>query len=127
MASKVQFGEVVVERHGDVAVLRLLGEHDISTVAAVRRAIATPVEAGEGVVVSLVETQFLDAAVVRALREADHELEPHGRRLVVHVATENVVRRVLEITGLTEDLPTTGSLHDALAGARQQKSGEKVG
>jgi anti-anti-sigma regulatory factor len=97
---------------------------DISTVAALKRAIAKPVEAGEGLVVSLVETQFLDAAIVRALCEGDHELQPHGRRLVVHVATENVVRRVLVITGVTEDLPTTGSLQDALAGARQRKSGE---
>jgi anti-anti-sigma factor len=123
MASKVQFGEVVVERHGGVAVLRLLGEHDTSTLAALKRAIAKPVEAGEGVVVSLVETQFLDAAIARARWEGDHELQPH-RRLVVHVATENVVRRVIEITGLTEDLPTTRSLQGALAGARQRRSSE---
>jgi anti-anti-sigma factor len=119
MASSVELGQVGVQRHGDVAVLRLLGEHDLSTVESVRRAIAGQVEAGEGVVVSLVETRFLDAAIVRALRDGDAELQPRDRRLVVHVATENVVRRVLEITGLTEALPTTGSLEDALVRARR--------
>jgi anti-anti-sigma regulatory factor len=99
----------------------------MSTVGSVEGAISTLVEAGEGVVVSLVETQFLDAAIVRALCEGDNQLQPQGRRLVVHVATENVVRRVLEVTGLTEALPTTASLQDALAGARQRKSGESVG
>jgi hypothetical protein len=29
MASSVELGQVVVEKHGDVTVLRLLGEHDI--------------------------------------------------------------------------------------------------
>ena len=97
--------------------LRLLGEHDLSNVESVRRAIATQIEADEGVVVSLVETQFLDASIVTALFEGDEKLQPQSRRLVVHVATENVVRRVLEITGLNEALPTTGSLQDALAKA----------
>ncbi len=123
MAPAVELGHVVVERHGDVAVLRLLGEHDMSTVESVRRVIATQIEADEGVVVSLVETKFVDAAVVRALCEGDEELQPHGRRLVVHVATEDVVRRVLEITGLTESLPTTGSLQEALVGARRGGGG----
>jgi len=117
MASRVQLGQVVVERHGEVSVLRLLGEHDLSNVESVRRAIATQIEADEGVVVSLVETQFLDASIVTALFEGDEKLQPQSRRLVVHVATENVVRRVLEITGLNEALPTTGSLQDALAKA----------
>jgi len=123
MASRVQLGQVVVERHGDVSVLRLLGEHDLSNVEPVRDAIATQIEADEGVVVSLVETQFLDAAIVTALFEGDEKLQSHNRRLVVHVATENIVRRVLEITGLSEALPTTGSLQDALAEASRGVSG----
>jgi anti-anti-sigma factor len=100
--------EVRAERRGDVGVLRLLGEHDMGNVGLLRRAIAAHIEADEGVVVSLVDTQFIDATVVRTLFDGDQELRARGRRLSLHVATEDVVRRVLEITGLTDDLPCHG-------------------
>ena len=116
MATRAELGEVQAERRGDVAVLRLLGEHDMANVGLLR-------EAGEGVVVSLVSTQFIDASVVRTLFDGDQELRTRGRRLTLHVATEDVVRRVLEITGLTDELPSTGSLEEALAGAARGEIG----
>ena len=123
MATRAEMGEVRAERRGDVWLLRLLGEHERGNVGFLRRAIAAHVEADEGVVVSLVETQFIDAAVVHTLFHADQELRARGRRLSLHVATEDVVRRVLEITGLTDDLPSTGSLEDALARAARGEAG----
>ena len=123
MATRVEQGEVRAERRGDVGFLRLLGDHDMGNVALLRQAISAHIEGGEGVVVSLVETQFIDAAVVRTLFDADQELQARGRRLSLHVATEDVVRRVLEITGLTDDLPSTGSLEDALARAARGEAG----
>jgi anti-anti-sigma factor len=123
MATRAELDEVRAERRGDVGVLRLLGEHDMGNVGLLRRAIAAHIEADEGVVVSLVDTQFIDATVVRTLFDGDQELRARGRRLSLHVATEDVVRRVLEITGLTDDLPATGSLEDALAAAARGETG----
>lgn len=123
MATGAELGEVRAERRGDVGVLQLLGEHDMANVGVLRRAIAAHVEAGEGVVVSLVSTEFIDASVVRTLFDGDQELRARGRRLTLHVATEDVVRRVLEITGLTDELPTTGSLEEALADAGRGEIG----
>jgi len=59
------------------------------------------------VVVSLMETQFIDSSVINVLVRADARLRERGRRLVLHVATESVVRRVLEITELSSRLPTS--------------------
>ena len=100
---------------GDVAVLNLLGQHDTCNVEQLGQAITAHGAAGEGVVVSLSLTEFIDSSVVRALVRGDRELQQQGRRLTLHVATEAVVRRVLEITELTAELPTTGSLEEALA------------
>jgi anti-anti-sigma factor len=123
MATGAELGEVRAERHGDVAVLRLLGEHDMANVGLLRGAIAAHIEAAEGVVVSLVSTEFIDASVIRTLFDGDQELRARGRRLTLHVATEDVVRRILEITGLTDELPSTGSLEEALAGAARGEIG----
>jgi anti-anti-sigma factor len=115
MAPETEAGDILVERRGDVAVLHLLGEHDTFNVERLRQAIAAPALAGDGVVVSLMETQVIDSSVIHALFCGDQGLSTNGRRLTLHVATEAIVRRVLEITGVTTDLPSTGSLEEALA------------
>lgn len=116
-------GEILEERHGDVVVLHLLGEHDLSNAEKLTTAIASPAEAGQGVVVSLIETGFIDSTTIHALYRADRVLQSGGRRLALHVATEAVVQRVLEISGLTSDLPSTGVLEEALALAARDEGG----
>ncbi len=123
MSLKTEVEEIRVERRGDVAVLHLLGDHDTCNVEQLRQAIAAPVEAGDGVVVSLMETQFIDSAVVHALCRADQGLRQQGRRLALQVATATLVRRVLEVSGLSSDLPSTGSLEAALAFAARDETG----
>jgi anti-anti-sigma factor len=56
-------GTLQVEEHGNVRVVRLRGEHDLSTVAALRRVlddtgIAAPI------VVDLTEVRFIDSSVI---------------------------------------------------------------
>jgi len=115
MAVEHERGEIVVEHHGDATLLRLRGEHDTGNVAAVNDAIGRSAGEGCGVVVSLSAATFIDSTVIRALASGDQELVHRGRRLVLHVATHDIVRRVLVITGLTERLPTSGSLEEAFA------------
>ncbi len=115
-------GFIEIERRGDVAVLNLLGQHDTCNVEQLGQAITAHGAAGEGVVVSLSLTEFIDSSVVHTLVRGDRELQQQGRRLTLHVATEAVVRRVLEITELTTELPTTGSLEEALALAARDDS-----
>jgi len=111
----LQTGVIRAERRGDVVLLRLLGEHDSTSKTLLAGALAAHAREATGVVVSLMETEFIDSTTVDVLFRGDAEFRTRGKRLVLHVATESVVRRVLEITRLTADVPTTGSLEEALA------------
>ena len=118
-----QAGEIETERRGDVVVLRLRGEHDIASQSRLGDALADCAWEGTGVVVSLIEAQFIDSSVINVLFRADAHLRDRGKRLVLHVATESVVRRVLDITQLSTMLPTTGSLEEALVLAARDENG----
>ena len=93
----------------------------MATVADLGEVIGEQVAAGDGVVVSLMDATFIDSSVVRELYRGDSALREEGRRLVLHVATASIVKRVLEISALSAALPCTGSLDEAIrmAAARE--------
>ena len=93
----VPAGRLEVERVEDVAVVRLLGEHDLASTAALRDSLLTLIEDGFGVVVDCTETEFIDVAVLRKLLEADEALRARGRRLAVLLHTECPVERFFEV------------------------------
>lgn len=113
-------GTFQIEQRDGVARIQLLGEHDLATVETLRTQIGDATAAGHGLIVSLTDTEFIDSSVTRALFDGDTMLRATGRRLVLHVATASIVRRVLEISELSTALPNTESLDEAivLASAR---------
>ena len=117
-------GTFEVRRQAGVALIRLVGEHDMATVVDLHEEIDQHVAARDGVVVSLMEAEFIDSAVVRELYRGDRALRERGRRLVLHVATASIVQRLLEVSGLMAAMPCTGSLDEAfrLAAAREDAS-----
>ena len=120
---ELQSGVIETERRGEVVVLRLCGEHDVASASSLAEALTDGAWDGSGVVVSLVKTQFIDSSVINVLIRADAQLRERGKRLVLHVATESVVRRVLDLTQLSSNLPTTGSLEEALVLAARVEDG----
>jgi anti-anti-sigma factor len=120
---ELQSGVIETERRGEVVVLRLRGEHDIASKSPLADALPDSARRVSGVVVSLVKTQFIDSSVINVLIRADAQLRERGKRLVLHVATESVVRRVLDLTQLISNLPTTGSLEEALVLAARVENG----
>lgn len=120
---ELQAGVIETERRGNVVVLRLRGEHDIASQSSLADTLIDHAWEGSGVVVSLMETQFIDSSVINVLIGADAHLRERGKRLVLHVATESVVRRVLDLTQLSSNLPTTGSLEEALVLAARVENG----
>lgn len=106
--------------HGDVTVVGLLGEHDVTSAAAVREQLSRIATSGGGLVVSMMQTTFFDSSIVHALFDVDREMRDHDRQLVLHVATAPIVRRVLDISMLSEAVPCTSSLTEAveIAGGR---------
>jgi len=114
MASGGNAGTLRVQRQAGVALVRLFGEHDMATVGHLREALDEQVAMGDGVVVSLADVEFIDSSVVRVLYRGDHALREQGRRLVLHVATPSIVKRLLELSGLSARLPCTNSLDAAV-------------
>src|SRR2546429_6755573 len=104
---------IVVELRDDVAVIGLVGEHDMTTADELSSVIDEQASSRRGIVVSLAETTFIDSAIVHRLYKGDRRMLDAGRRLVLHVGNEPVVDRVLEIGGLLEELIWSVSRHDA--------------
>ena len=118
----VPAGRLEVERVEDVAVVRLLGEHDLASTPALGASLLTLIEEGFGVVVDCTETEFMDVAVLRRLLEADDALRGRGRRLAVLLRTECPVERLFGIVDVEQWLAVARerSVAIRLAGSSNQ-------
>jgi anti-sigma B factor antagonist len=117
-------GEVKVERPTDgVAVVALEGEHDLGTASEVRDALAAVADSGEAVVIDLCATTFVDSSILGVVLEARRSATEDGRGFAVACdGTAEAVRRVLEVTGLREELPVHPDRDAAIASLGSQES-----
>ena len=92
-----------------------MGEVDISHGAELLRSIKLVSDGTERVVVDLSAVTFLDSSGLNALVSGQRALDGRGIGLRVVSPEDNPVRRVFEITQLTESLSVVASLSDALA------------
>jgi anti-anti-sigma factor len=120
----VQIRRVVHGYRDGVAVLALVGEHDLTTARTLLAKIEQQVARGRGVVVSLTEAEFIDSSILHVLYRSDRSLMKRGRRLILHVGGPTpLVDRALELAGLLDQLIWTVSLDDAIVFAGQSDSG----
>jgi anti-anti-sigma factor len=113
-------GLVEVEQRRDVAVVRLIGEHDMATVAAVESVLIDLIDADIPVVVSLAEATFIDSTTLGLLCRSEQEIiASRGRRYVIHVDASAPVYRTLAISGVRDILICHGDLTEAISVARQ--------
>jgi anti-anti-sigma factor len=68
------------------AVVRLIGEHDMTTAPQLRQQLQSLSEQAAAIVLELSDAEFIDSSVIHALTEADQLLRERGRRLVWCVA-----------------------------------------
>jgi anti-anti-sigma factor len=108
-----------VERVGDVDVVTLRGEHDLSTATDVTRRIESALKTATGLAIDLSETTFIDSAVLRVLITAQERAAENGTGFAIAVAetSGHGVHRLLTLTGLDTKLSTRPSREDAIAAA----------
>jgi anti-anti-sigma factor len=108
-----------VERIGDVDVVTLRGEHDLSTANDVTRHIESALDTATGLAIDLSETTFIDSAVLRVLITAQERAAQSGTGFAIAVAgtSGHGVHRLLTLTGLDSKLSTRPSRADAIAAA----------
>jgi anti-sigma B factor antagonist len=93
---------VEVARDGDSAVVRIEGEVEFATAPRLRATLLDLAQEGASpVVLDLAEVTFVDSAGISLLIQAKKRLTSSGSDLVLR-APQASVRRVLEISGVTE-------------------------
>jgi anti-anti-sigma factor len=117
-------GEVRNESVGDrLEVVVLTGEHDLGTTPRVREALAGAAAQSKAIMVDLCEATFVDSSILGALLEARRgALESDRGFAVVCSGEAEPVRRVLEVTGLADELPVHSTREAALAALDARES-----
>jgi anti-sigma B factor antagonist len=110
-------GEVRNETVGDLAeVVALSGEHDLGTVGRVAEGLSDAAATGRAVVVDLCATTFVDSSILGAILDARRAAIDEDRGFAVACSGDaEPVRRVLEVTGLVDELPVHPTREAALA------------
>ena len=94
--------EVHVDRSGDVATVRVVGEIDLSTSTQLNRALDGVLEARPTRLrLDLMEVEFMDTTGVAVLLKARRRALEADCRLTV-TSSSPTITRLLEVTGLTE-------------------------
>ena len=112
----VQPGEITVERgNSGVVVVSLAGEHDLSTAPTLREQLEEALEHGDPIVVSLSEAEFIDSSIIGVVLDVQRRAEEAGVGFATALeGGAPPVQRVLEITGLDENLPIRDSEREAI-------------
>jgi anti-sigma B factor antagonist len=116
-------GEVRNETAGDgVEIVVLSGEHDLGTVPRVKEALGGAAADSKATLVDLSSATFVDSSILGALLEARRTAVDSSRAFAVVCSGEaEPVRRVLEVTGLADELPVHPTREAALAALDAQE------
>ena len=112
MAARVE----VDRSESGVAIISLIGEHELYSVLEVERALDRAIHDGRAVVIDMTRTEFLDSSVVAILLRAREEAHVVGTSfaLVIDDSTGKSVRQLFEITGLATIFRVAASRAEAL-------------
>jgi anti-sigma B factor antagonist len=103
------------ERRGDVVLVQVRGEVDLSNVAPVRSQLLGAVpNVATALVLDLSGTDHLDSSGVRLIFELSERLESRGQQLRLVVPNGSAISRVLDITEVHRVVPVSSSLEAVL-------------
>jgi anti-sigma B factor antagonist len=109
-----------------IAVLKLRGEHDLSSKPRLSEALAAA-SARPNVLVDLSECTFMDSSVIATFVVAHEKLGTRGGRLELIIPPQaTTIQRVAEITLLADLLPIHGTQTAAVAGLRTNQHSIRI-
>jgi anti-anti-sigma factor len=106
---------VNVEQHGQISVVELLGEHDLSTKEQISGAIDAAVQGNHHVVVDLRSASFIDSSTLQALVAGSRRAAEAGKGFIIVIGEERAVVQVFELTGLLDSFDCADSPESAIA------------
>ena len=104
-----------VEQRGQIAVVQLVGEHDLSTQDQLGGAIDAAVQGDRDVVVDLRSASFIDSSTLQALVSGSRKATEAGKHLMIVIGEERAVVQVFELTGLLGSFDCADSPESAIA------------
>ncbi len=104
-------GEVEVAIEEGLSVVRLLGDHDLSTTQLIADTLAGLTESGSPLIFDLSEATFIDSGVTRIFDATRIAGVPVA--LVVPEPSSPTVRRVIDLTGVGQRISVVPSWDDA--------------
>jgi anti-sigma B factor antagonist len=109
-------GTVEGQRIDGGTVLALEGEHDLSTAPAIREALDVAIANG-AVIIDLTRATFVDSSILGVVLDARRRCAEDGKGFAVSLGDSghDSVRRVLEVTGLLDELPVHESRELAIS------------
>jgi anti-sigma B factor antagonist len=117
--ASVRTGELALERNDKgPAVLTISGEHDLSTAPNLRRRLDGLLDEGAATVIDLSPATFIDSSILGVILDGRRRAEE--AKLGFAVARSNgsdAVDRVLEVTGLRNELPVHARREEAIMAA----------
>jgi anti-anti-sigma factor len=105
---------VIVHVGGGTVVVEIIGEHDLASHDPIRDLFLSLLESNSLLVVDVSKATFVDSSFLRALVIAHKHAEQVGSRLRLQLGTAPGVRRVLEISELTDYLDCVHDRDEAL-------------
>jgi anti-sigma B factor antagonist len=107
--------QVVVEQYGyESWRITFTGEHDLSTVPAIRRALDEVFGHGTNVLLDFSEATFIDSSVLGQLVNAQRRAEENGHeRVVLAVPPASPAALVIDLTGMRKVLQIYDSREEA--------------
>lgn len=110
-------GQIGTEVIGDIRLLILRGEHDLSTAPDVRAHVEEAAGAGGDVIADLSETGFIDSSILGVLvagyRSVTGAPEPRG--FVVVAVPGSSVTRLFDLVSVSDVIPVYATRAEALA------------
>jgi anti-anti-sigma factor len=112
-----QFGSVQTERLGEsLWLLNLMGEHDLATLGEVDEAFARIEATGTTVILDLLDATFIDSTVIGRITIS----HTRGEKLLLVVPKDGIVRRLLDLVGLTSRIPVYETREEALCSVPEE-------
>jgi anti-sigma B factor antagonist len=120
-----ELANVIVETRGDVQVVRLAGEVDISNALRLQADISAIVpNDAAGLVLDLSATDYLDSAGIRMLFELHGRLSDRRQRMAAVVPEDSLIRGSLRVTEVDRALALRPTLGEAVTVVRGEQPGD---
>lgn len=114
------------ETDGGAGLVTVTGEHDLYTSSDLREELKRALGSYPATVVDLTGTTFVDSSIVGVLLDARQTAERGGVGFAVYLGegAARSVRRIFDITGLTDSLPVESSREQALGSALARRESD---